>query len=125
MPTAIWCILAAALLPLLAVFPAKLDRSFDNSKPRDPAYWKEGFRSRAQAAQANSFEAFPFFAIAVIIGLGQGGSAEWIDKLAVLFIGLRVIYIFCYWSNRPTPRSLTWIAAFVSILAIFTSPLWS
>ncbi len=125
MPIAIWCILIAALLPILAVFPAKLSRSYDNSNPRNPEFWKEGFRSRAQAAQANGFEAFPFFAIAVIVGLGQGGSAEWIDKLAVLFIGLRIIYVFCYWTDRSTPRSITWAAAFISTIAIFTSPLWS
>lgn len=59
MPVAFWCVLAAAILPLLSVFPAKLDKSFDNARPRDPDYWRDGFRARAQGAQANGFEAFP------------------------------------------------------------------
>ncbi|MBD8891816.1 MAPEG family protein [Roseibium litorale] len=125
MPIAVWCILIAAILPIAAVFPAKLSKDFDNAKPRDPNYWKDGFRARAQSAQANGFEAFPFFAAAVIVGLGQGGDTVWIDRLAELFIGLRIIYTLCYWTDRATPRSLAWIAGFAATLAIFTSPVWS
>ncbi|MEJ8475166.1 MAPEG family protein [Roseibium algae] len=125
MPISIWCILIAAILPIAAVFPAKLDKSYDNNKPRDPDYWRSGFRARASAAAANSFEALPFFAAAVIIGLWQGGSVEWINKLAVLFIGLRIIYILCYYTDRATPRSISWLAALLSAVAIFTSPIWS
>lgn len=125
MPIAVWCILIAAILPLLSVFPAKMNKEFDNARPRDPDYWKDGFRARAQGAQANGFEAFPLFAVAVIVGLGQGGDPVWIDRLAELFIGLRVIYILCYWTDRATPRSLAWTAGFFATLAIFTSPVWS
>jgi len=125
MPIAVWCILVAAFLPILAVYPAKLSRDFDNARPRDPDYWKDGFRARAQAAQANGFEAFPFFAISVIVGLGQGGDAAWIDSLAVLFVGLRIVYTACYWADRPTPRSIAWIAAAAAAVAIFVSPVWS
>ncbi|WP_153770382.1 MAPEG family protein [Labrenzia sp. CE80] len=125
MPLAIWCILIAAILPIATVFPAKLSKDFDNANPRDPDYWRVGFRARANAAQANGFEALPFFAVAVIIGLWQGGSADWIDQLAVLFIGLRMIYIFCYYMDRPGPRSLAWVASFLATIAIFTSPIWS
>lgn len=125
MPIALWCILIAAILPPLTVFPAKLNKDFDNANPRDPGYWKTGFRARASAAQANGFEALPFFTAAVIIGLWQGGSTDWIDKLAVLFIGLRLIFIGCYYMNRATPRSIAWAAAFLTTIAIFTSPVWS
>lgn len=125
MPIAIWCILAAAILPLVAVFPAKLNREFDNARPRDPAYWKDGFRARAQWAAANGYEAFPFFAAAVFVGMSQGGAQDWIDRLALLFVVLRCIYIFCYWADRASPRSLAWAASFLTILGIFTSSLWS
>lgn len=125
MPLSIWCILIAAVLPILSAFPAKMSKEFDNANPRDPDYWRSGFRSRAQAAQANGYEAFPLFAIAVIVGLGQGGDSHWINQLAVLFIGLRLIYIFCYWTNRATPRSVAWTAGFLTTVAIFTSPVWS
>jgi uncharacterized MAPEG superfamily protein len=125
MPFAIWCILAAAILPILSAFPAKLSKDFDNANPRDPAYWKSGFRARAAAAQANGFEAFPIFAVAVIVGLWQGGDAGRIDQFAGLFIGARLIYIACYWSDRATPRSIAWAVSFLSSVAIFTSPVWS
>ncbi|EAV43650.1 hypothetical protein SIAM614_03196 [Stappia aggregata IAM 12614] len=125
MPIAFWCILAAAILPLLSVFPAKLNKSFDNARPRDPDYWRDGFRARAQGAQANGFEAFPLFAVAVFVGLNQGGDPLWIDRLAVLFVLLRTIYIGCYWADRASPRSLAWVASFLTSLAIFTSSLWS
>ncbi|MCX2724418.1 MAPEG family protein [Roseibium salinum] len=125
MPTAIWCILIAALLPVLSAFPAKLSKEFDNANPRDPDYWRHGFRARAQAAQANGFEVFPFFAIAVLVAMSQGGDPQWIDRLAVLFVMLRVIYVFCYWTDRATPRSLAWAVAFLTSIALFTSSLWS
>lgn len=125
MPIAIWCILAAGFLPILAAFPAKLTKDYDNANPRDPAFWSTGFRRRAQSAQANGFEAFPLFAISVIVGLGQGGSPYWIDQLAVLFIGLRIIYTVCYWTDRATPRSVSWAMAVLTTIAIFTSPVWS
>ncbi|MEP4770388.1 MAG: MAPEG family protein [Roseibium sp.] len=125
MPIAIWCVLIAAVLPILSAFPAKLNKGFDNANPRNPDFWKDGFRARAQAAQSNGFEAFPFFAVAVFVGLGQGGDAHWIDQMAILFILLRLIYIFCYWTDRPSPRSVSWGAAYLTCIALFTSPLWS
>lgn len=125
MPFALWCVLVAAVLPILSVFPAKLTREFDNARPRDPDFWKEGFRARANGAQQNGFEAFPVFAVAVIVGLWQGGDAVWVDSLAGLFIGARAIFIFCYWTDRATPRSLAWTVGFLSCIAIFTSPVWS
>lgn len=125
MPIALWCLLAAALLPILSAFPAKLSKEFDNNNPRNPDYWKDGFRARAMAAQANGFEAFPFFAVCVFVALGQGGDPAWADQLALLFVLLRVIYVFCYWTDRATPRSVSWAAAFAVCVALFTSPLWS
>ncbi|WP_430514088.1 MAPEG family protein [Pannonibacter phragmitetus] len=72
MPIAFWCVLAAAFLPILSVVPAKLTKDFSNARPRDPAFWAEGFRARAQGAQANGFEAFPLFAVAVLVAYQQG-----------------------------------------------------
>ena len=125
MPFAVWCLLAAAVLPILSAFPAKFSKEFDNARPRDADYWQSGFRARAAWAQANGFEAFPFFAAAVIVGLWQGGDPHWIDQLAGLFIGARLIYVFCYWTDRSTPRSIAWAVGFLSSTAIFTSPIWS
>ena len=52
---------------------AKVTAAFEEHKldtSRYPRRWLEqqqGFRARANAAQANGFEAFPFFAAAVIV----------------------------------------------------------
>ena len=125
MPIAIWCILIAAVLPVLSVFPAKLSREYNNANPRNPDYWRDGFRARAKAAQNNGFEAFPFFAVSVFVAMSQGADRYWIDQLAVLFVLLRLIYVFCYWTDRASPRSLAWAAGWLTTIALFTSSLWS
>ncbi|PVB61346.1 MAPEG family protein [Labrenzia sp. 011] len=125
MPIALWCVLIAAILPALSAFPAKLNKDYDNANPRDPDFWREGFRARAQGAQANGFEAFPFFAVAVFVAMSQGADPAWTDRLAILFIALRLIYIASYWAGRANPRSLAWAASFLTIVALFTSSLWS
>lgn len=125
MPLAVWLILAAGLLPLVALLPGKWSREFDNSNPRDPQYWADPFRARALAAHKNSLEAFPFFAVAVIVGLWQGGDPEWINRLCGLFISMRVLYILCYLLDKAPLRSLTWSVGFIATIAIFTAPVWS
>lgn len=125
MPVAYWCILVVAILPILSAFPAKLTREFDNSNPRDPSFWQHGFRARAWAAQANGYEAFPFFAVAVFVAMSQGADPYWIERLSVLFVMLRLIYVFCYWTDRSTPRSLAWGAGCITTIGLFTSSLWS
>jgi uncharacterized MAPEG superfamily protein len=125
MPIALWCVLVAAILPILSALPAKLDKTYDNAQPRNPEYWRDGFRARAQGAQSNGFEAFPFFAAAVLVALSQGSDPDWIDRLAVLFILLRLIYVGCYWTDRASPRSIAWGAAFMTTVALFTSPMWT
>ena len=68
MTIALWCVLVAGILPYVATSIAKAGAErYDN---RDPRAWldrQEGFRRRADNAQRNSFEAFPFFAAAVIV----------------------------------------------------------
>ena len=57
-------------------------------------------RARAAGAQANSYEAFGFYSVAMLIGLTQGGSLEWLNQLAMIFIAIRVVYIACYLGNK-------------------------
>ncbi len=68
MSIAYWCVLVAALLPYIATAIAKAGgERFSNRNPRLWLDKQQGFRARANAAQANGFEAFPFFAAAVIV----------------------------------------------------------
>lgn len=125
MPIALWCVLVAAVLPIVAVMPAKLGGEYDNSRPRDPDYWRAGFRARAAGAMANGFEAFPLFAVAVLVGLDRGGNSATIDVLAVGFILARASYILAYWGDRPRLRSLVWTVGLALAVGIFLSPMWS
>ena len=126
---AYWCVLAAALLPLMCSWLAKFDgfgkpRSqggFDNAEPRAWLAQQEGWKARANSAQANSFEALPFFIGAIIIAHLLGAPQTRLDILAVLFITLRIIYIVMYVANLPKARSAFWALAFVCNVAIFFS----
>jgi uncharacterized MAPEG superfamily protein len=76
------------------------------------------WRGRANAAQANSFEALPFFIGAVVIAHQLGADQNWLDVLAALFITLRVVYVGLYVGGLANARSLVWTGAFATNIAI-------
>lgn len=120
MTTAFWCVLVAGLLPYFATLTAKIGgQRFDNRNPRDWLDAQAGFRKRANAAQHNSFEAFPLFAAAVIIAHIAGAPQARIDLLAVIFVLARLCYVGCYVADLATLRSLAWFVGIGSVVAIF------
>jgi uncharacterized MAPEG superfamily protein len=119
MTIALWCVLAAGLLPYLATMIAKSGRGFDNGNPRAWLQEQQGFRQRANSAQLNSFETFPLFAAAVIIGTVLQAPQHALNALAVGFILARVLYIVCYVTNVATLRSVVWFASLLCCVAIF------
>ena len=126
MTVAEWCIFGAVILYLLTIAPFKAAnaRSFDNSKPRDPAFYDNPLRSRALGAHLNGIETFPFFAAAVLLAEFRTAPQNLINELAVLFVIVRVAYVLTYIGNRPTLRSILWNVGFVINVAIFFLPLW-
>ena len=126
---AYWCVLIAALLPLACAWLAKSgglgkprkQGGFDNRDPRGWLARQTDWQARANAAQANSFEALPFFIGAVIIAHQLGAPQALLDILALVFITLRVIYIAMYVAGLATARSAFWALAFLANLAIFLS----
>jgi uncharacterized MAPEG superfamily protein len=128
---AYWCVLAAALLPYACAYLAKFrgfgkprsQGGFDNHDPRGWLARQTGWQARADAAQANSFEALPFFIGAVIIAHQLGAAQTRLDILALLFITLRIIYIVMYVAGLPTVRSAVWAAAFLVNVGILLSAL--
>jgi len=116
---AIWCILAAGLLPYLATLIAKSRPGFDNANPRAWLQQQEGFCQRANYAQLNSFEAFPLFAAAVIIGTYLQVARHSLDELALGFIVARMLYIACYIADLAALRSVVWFAGMFCCVAIF------
>jgi uncharacterized MAPEG superfamily protein len=132
MTIAYWCVLLAALLPIACAGIAKWgsfgkrrrDGGYDNHDPRAWIASQEGYRRRADAAQANSFEALPFFIGAVIIAHQMAAPQGRIDLLAVAFIALRVAYVALYVLDRPSARSLVWTLAFGVNIALLFAGAW-
>jgi len=124
MTTAEWCVFVALLLYLLTIAPVKWIgfRRFDNSKPRDPAFYEDPIAARALGAHQNGIEAFPFFAIAVLLAEFRGGPQRYVNELAVLFVIVRIAYVLTYLGNRPTLRSILWNIGFAINCAIFFLP---
>jgi uncharacterized MAPEG superfamily protein len=121
------CLLAAVVLTIATIAPAKLDgvREYDNANPRDPGFYKPGLRARAQGAHLNGYEAFPFFAAAVILAEMRAAPQGFVNALAVAFILIRIVYVLLYLTNRPTARSVVWSAGMLCNLAIFFAPVWA
>jgi len=116
---AYWMVLACAILPYLTVAVAKARPDYDNAAPRAQLEASTGYRLRAWWAHLNHFEAFPPFAAAVIIAHLAQGRQDWIDVLAVAFVALRVLYSILYVADRPTARSLVWIAGLGCTVGLF------
>ena len=71
----------------------------------------------------NGIETFPFFAAAVLLAEFRAAPQNLINELAVLFLIVRVAYVFTYLGNRPTLRSILWNIGFAINVAIFFLPL--
>jgi uncharacterized MAPEG superfamily protein len=125
MTIAEWCIFGALLLYLATIAPIKWIgyRGFDNSKPRDPAFYDHPLRARALGAHQNGIEAFPFFAVAVLLAEFRASPQNLVDELAALFLIVRIAYVLTYLGDRPTLRSILWNLGFVINVAIFFLPL--
>ncbi|MFT5556057.1 MAG: putative MAPEG superfamily protein [Bradyrhizobium sp.] len=124
MTIAEWCVFGTLMLSLLTIVSVKWIsfRSFDNSRPRDPDFYDDPIRSRALGAHQNGIETFPFFAFAVLLAEYRVGPLRLIDELAVLFLIVRIAYVFTYIGNRPTLRSILWSIGFAINIAIFFLP---
>lgn len=124
---ALWCVFIAAVLPIVCAGLAKAGQfgkprregGFDNENPRAWLARQKDWRARANAAQANSFEALSFFMAAVIIAHLLGAHQGRLDILAFAFVVLRILYVMMYVSGMATLRSLVWVVAFALNVVIF------
>jgi uncharacterized MAPEG superfamily protein len=124
MTTAEWCVFGMVMLYLLTIVPIKWigARRFDNARPRDPSFYEDPVAARALGAHQNGIEAFPFFAVAVLLAEFRGGPQRLVNELAVLFLIVRIAYVFTYVGDRPTLRSILWGLGFLINIAIFFLP---
>jgi len=122
MQSLLYALLAAGLTPYLFTTLAKVGafRLADNARTRA---WQEGltgWRQRAHWAQLNAFEAFPFFAAAVLSVMLLVPSLRHPRDVAWAFVGLRLLYGACYVGNWPRLRSTLWFASMLCVLALFS-----
>lgn len=123
---AYWAVLVAALLPIACAGLAKWGQfavprregGYDNHLPREWLARQSGWRARANAAQANSFEALPFFMGAVVIAHQLQAYQTRLDLLALVFVLLRLVYILLYLADLPSLRSLAWVLGLAVNIAI-------
>lgn len=123
---AYWCVLVVALLPILCAGIAKWGMfriprhqgGYDNVDPRAWLARQTDWRARANGAQANSFEAMPFFIGAVLIAHQLGAQQGVVDILALVFVVLRVVYILLYVAGQAMARSVVWSLALAVNIAI-------
>ena len=118
MSIAKWCVLVACVLPIATVGLAKLSTArlskksggYDNNHPREWEAKLTGWHQRANAAQANGFEALPLFIAGVLFAQMAQTDQGRIDLLALTFVGIRLAYVAAYLANLGTLRTLIWTA---------------
>ena len=126
MTMAFVAVLVAGVLPLVCAGIAKAGwKDYDN---RDPRAWlakQTGFRARANAAQANCFEAFPFFAAAVVLATFTQADAHSVNLLAFIFVASRMAYIACYLADKASARSVFWAVGYGATIWLYVLAIWS
>jgi uncharacterized MAPEG superfamily protein len=124
-------LLIASQLPIVAAGMAKsgtfrsTENRYDNNEPR---LWLERQtdprRRRANAAQANSFEALPFLFAAALFALFLKAPLPLVNGLLVAWLVLRAAYLWCYLNDRASLRSLVWSFAVLINIALLFAPFY-
>ena len=109
------------MLPLISTAIAKWGfQAFDNHNPREWLSQQTGFRASANAAQHNAFEAFPFFAMAVVLAMGLSLEPAILNRYCLVFVVARLLYLLAYLFDWATFRTLCWLVGYGSCIAIYT-----
>lgn len=119
MRTTLICVLIAGLLPYLWTAVAKaLGPRYDNRHVREWQSRLTGAAQRAHYAHLNAFEAFPFFAAAVLAAIAAHADMRHVAMLSIAFIVARVVYGLVYLSNISALRSIVWFVGLGCVVAI-------
>jgi uncharacterized MAPEG superfamily protein len=122
MTMVLWCVLIAGMLHIVCAGIAKYGaKGFDNNNPRQWMGTLEGYRARADAAQANTLEALPFFFIAVALAVYTNAPLDTLQMLMVAWLLARIAYIWFYIRDKATLRSIVWAVALAINIGILFS----
>ncbi|TXD96163.1 hypothetical protein ES754_11030 [Psychrobacter frigidicola] len=119
---AIWAMVVASLLPLVMAMSAKVFGGFnlkDNAHPRDFLQHTTGAAARANAAQQNSYETLPIFLVAVLVAMLFFVPQAIINKIAWLYVIIRMGYCVAYITNLAMFRSILWVLSMICSLMLF------
>jgi uncharacterized MAPEG superfamily protein len=110
MTTPFWCLLVTCLIPFFIApiggyFRGKQFGTMDNKNPRIQAAGLTGAGARAQAAQANAWEALPVFSAAVLVAHLAGADAGSSATAALVFVAARVGHAGFYLADIDKARS--------------------
>jgi uncharacterized MAPEG superfamily protein len=115
-------ILVAGVMPWICAGIAKAgQKNYDNHNPREWLARQTGYRARANAAQANCFEAFPLYAVGVLMAMLADVEMDQVELCAGIFIVARVAYVASYLMDKDKIRSLAWLVGVVSTVALYVS----
>ena len=111
-----YMVFIAGLLPYLFTGLAKFgsDLRYNNHDPRAFLEQVEGRHRRAHNTQLNSFEAFPFFAVGVLVAhqkLPANGSYLSLNIICIAFLVFRLAYGWAYIYDQASLRSIFWFIA--------------
>jgi uncharacterized MAPEG superfamily protein len=121
------CLLVACVMPIACAGLAKSkgfgkrrrDGGFDNHAPREWLARQQGWQARANAAQANSWEALPVFLAGLFVAHQHQAAQATVDALAMGFVAARLAYIGLYVADQASLRSLAWVAGVGASAALF------
>ena len=126
MTTPLVCLMIVAILPYVCSWVAGYFRvrqfgSLDNKTPRAQTARLTGAGARAAAAQANAWEALPFFTAAVVsaqLGHADPGRAAWLSEL---FVVTRILHPIFYIADLDALRSLVFVVGLACVVGLFVA----
>ncbi|MBK1637503.1 hypothetical protein CKO24_00325 [Rhodothalassium salexigens DSM 2132] len=126
MTIAAWCVLAFLIIayaPRAGSIRGAIAQEgrYDNINPRAQQARLEGAGAKAQAAHANSLEAFAPFAAGVWAAHAFGADPMIRDGLALAFVAVRLVYWRAYVADWGNGRSVVWALGFLITVALFVA----
>ena len=123
--TVVLALLIAGLMPVICAGIAKWGRKdYDNHNPRAWYASLDGLAARANAAQQNCLEAFPFFAVGVLVAALSGADGDSLETVPWMFIVARVAYVACYLNDKASWRSIFWVIGFACVVYLYALALY-
>lgn len=122
MTTLIICLLITVIMPYLAKIPVgyamQKAGSYNNRYPREQASQLTGFGARAYAAHMNCFESLTVFSAAALTAIATHNVTSTVELLALIYLVSRIVYLFLYWMDYATLRSMVWFVGLASCVSI-------